>query len=352
MGDWNIENGVLHGTDGELFLAAGAHSVLKFASGEMKPSQESIDNLAINLEGRHRASQDFGFKFAHVIAPEKYRVYPASFPVENPLSLAEQYAAAGASDFLDPVDELRAEAGGRTYGQNDTHWNAYGKIVISRLLAKTAGLPEQHINRAEAAARASLTPLADPFYGDLGRKVSPKRGEHAMFFKPTFTHTMTENGISHDTTRPVNEGRMIFSQSNSETAAKQRLLILGDSYLHLTLPALAFFFNEVLFCRTRWYHSEMVHMFKPDLVVTEQAERYLSHVWPDATAPNFLLIPQLLGRTPRFSTDEAQHFAMALSAGRATDFAPVSVKQVAQAPRKPKSKLALASSYLSALFRR
>ena len=53
------------------------------------------------------------------------------------------------------------------------------------------------------------------------------------------------------------------------------------------------------------------------------AERYLSYVWPDERAPNFFLVPYLLGRQPAFSPEDAEHFSKALSCGRDIDNRPL-----------------------------
>lgn len=322
-GSLEIINGVLVGKDGELFLAGGGHSVLDFATGKIKPSEESIRNLARNLETRRNRAKSEGFRFCHVIAPEKYRVYPELFPVSNPTSLARQYIRGGCEGFLDPVDELMAESAGRTYGINDTHWAAHGKIVVSRLLAKEAGIDPARVEISEHAARSSLEVLEKPFAGDLGNKLQPPVLENAYYFKRTFPHKMIENGITHDTTRPVNDGRLIYSLSEAPSAVNRRLLIFGDSYLHLTLPALAFFFSEVLFCRTRWFHPEVIQMFRPDMVVSQQAERYLSFVFPDEHAPNFFLVPYVLGRQPTIAPEDAEVLSKALNCGREIDNGPL-----------------------------
>lgn len=311
-----ITNGVLVGKSGELFLAGGGHSVLDFATGKIKPDEKSIENLANNLMLRRDYAKAEGIKFCHLIAPEKYRVLPGLFPIDSPMSLAEQYIAKGCQRIIDPVAQLQAETEGRTYGINDTHWAAHGKIVISRILALEAGIDAADVAHSEQSARDSLALHPTPFAGDLGNKMSPPVLDQIYFFRRTFRHEMIENGISHDVTKPVNDGRMIYSLSEAPSAAKRRLLIFGDSYLHLTLPALAFFFSEVLFCRTRWFHPEVVRMFLPDIVVSEQAERYLSFVFPDAEAPNFFLIPYLLGRQPMIAPDAAEMLSRALNCGR------------------------------------
>ena len=103
-----IQNGVMIGKDGALFLAHGGHGVLRFATGEARPSPQSIANMAENLEDRRRAAREGGFRFASIIAPEKYRVYPEWCPVELPFSLARHYIDGGCTGVIDPVDTLRS----------------------------------------------------------------------------------------------------------------------------------------------------------------------------------------------------------------------------------------------------
>lgn len=316
-----ISGEVLHGDDGELYLAGGNHNVLRFATGEVVIRPDSIANQRNNLASRRAAAARHGCAFAHLIAPEKYRVYDKAFPIKGGLGLAKQYADGGCEGVLDPVAELRAETAGRTYYRTDTHWAPHGKIVVSRLLAQAAGRPAADVAAAEAAARAALVPASAPFCGDLGRKLDPKQDEPALTLRPPHAVRTFENGLPHDYERPVNDGRLVLTESDAPTA-QATLLIFGDSYLHQSLPALSFFFRRVLFCRTRWFHEEMVVMAKPDLVVTQQAERYLSYVFPDTGAPAFMLMAQMLGRTPAPSQLEAVALANALSCGLTPDLRP------------------------------
>lgn len=318
-----VVNGVLIGQENELFLATGAHNVLDFATGKRRPERKSVENLARNLNDRRVFAEKNGVSFVHLIAPEKYRVYPDKFPIKDPLSLAEQYAKNGCEGMIDPVAELRAEQKGRTYGVNDTHWAAHGKIVAARLIARSAGIPEAEIFTSEKLARSSLRNNPKPFAGDLGSKLVPPLLENTLLLELPFEYHTIENGISHLTTRPANDGRLIYSVSKAQTAAKKRLLIFGDSYLHLTLSTLSFFFTEVLFCRTRWFHPEVVMMFQPDAIVTQQAERYLSYSFLDSEAPNFFLVPFLLNRQPAMTREEAMELSKALSCGRQIDNSPL-----------------------------
>ncbi|QTI82196.1 hypothetical protein IAI58_22900 (plasmid) [Roseomonas marmotae] len=256
-----------------------------------------------------------------MIAPEKYRVVSEAFPIRDAVGLAQHYIVGGCEGMLYPVAEFRAETEGRTYYRTDTHWAPHGKIVACRLLAEAAGRSPVEVALAEAAARAALVPAPSRFCGDLGRKLEPKQDEPSLNLKLPHGLRTFENGLPHDYERPVNDGRLVITESDASTA-RGTLLIFGDSYLHQTLTTLSFFFKRVLFCRTRWFHEEMVVMARPDMIVTQQAERYLSYVFPDSGAPAFLLIAQMLGRTPAPSQVEAIALAQALSCGRVPDLKP------------------------------
>ncbi|PZW39434.1 hypothetical protein C8P66_12813 [Humitalea rosea] len=316
-----VENDVLFGLEGELYLAGGNHGVLRFATGETVIRPDSIANMRDNLEFRRDAAARMGFSFVHMIAPEKYRVVSEQFPLRDTGGLAQQYAEGGCEGMIDPIAELRAETAGPTYYRTDTHWAPFGKIVASRLLALASGRSAADVAEAEAAARACLIPAPEEFCGDLGRKLDPKQSEPTVTFRLAHRIQTFENGLPHDYVRPVNDGRMVLVES-AAPLARGTLLIFGDSYLHQTLPVLSFFFRRVIFCRTRWFHEELVAMARPDVVVTQQAERYLSYVFPDVGAPPFLLMAQMLGRTPAPSQEEALALANALSGGRTLDLRP------------------------------
>lgn len=316
-----IENDVLIGSGDELYLAGGNHGVVRFATGETVIRADSIVNMRDNLAIRREAAARMGFAFAHMIAPEKYRVVPQHFPLKQTSGLAQQYANGGCEGMIDPVRELRAETEGCTYYRTDTHWAPHGKIVAARLLALASGRAPAEVAAVEAATRAALVRAPEYFCGDLGRKLDPKQAEPTFTFKIPHRVQTFENGLPHDYVRPVNDGRMVLTESDADTA-RGTLLIFGDSYLHQTLPVLSFFFRRVLFCRTRWFHEELVGMVRPDIVVTQQAERYLSYVFPDSGAPPFLLMAQMLGRTPAPSQPEALALARALSGGRELDLRP------------------------------
>jgi hypothetical protein len=315
--DFTVEGDVLIAGNGELYLSGGRHSVLRFAQGEMQINPKSIENLRENMAERREVTTHAGIRYGHIVAPEKYKVVPDGFPIADPVSLADQYLQAGI-EFIYPVDELRNEPSGRSHYITDTHWTAQGLICATCIIARVAGIEEADILETHEEMAQSLVPVKDTFFGDLGRKLDPKRGEQRFILRPRHEFTVTENGLQHDYTSPVNDGRLIVVRSSHPRASK-RLTIFGDSYLHHALPYLSHLFSQVVFCRTRFFHKEIVQMSRPDVVISQAAERYLSFVYPDHGAPPFLMVPYLLGRSPNFTPETARIIAAALSGDRETD---------------------------------
>jgi hypothetical protein len=311
---------VLIADSGELYLSGGRHSVLQSARDTSRIDPKSIETFGENLASRRAFSKQMNATFIQLVAPEKYKVYPRGFPIANPASPADRYLQAGL-EFVYPVKELRAERGGRTYPATDTHWAPHGLIRIVRLLAEEAGFGPDAVDRAATEMADALVPNMEMWYGDLGRKLDPKRGEFMPRLQVKHPLTVVENGIQHDYNSTVNDGRLIIGNSG-RNGARKTILIFGDSYLHHAIPYLSYFFGRVIFCRTRFYHEEMVFMAKPDVIVSQCAERYLGRVFPDKAAPPFLLFPNLLGRTIAPTAAAIQAMATALSRGRDVDFAP------------------------------
>ena len=315
-GNLSSVSSVYQAANGEFFLTGGGHNVLEYAQGKLKPSDESIANLKENLAFRRRRATELGVPFVHIVAPEKYRVMPDGFPVQNPSSLAEAYRAGGC-DFIYPVEELKDHDGkGRSYYYADTHWAPHGLRRITTLVAKAAGLPPELVKRGDDQITADIRPAEAPYFGDLGKKFNPPFGEEADILKPSHPTGIFDNGLAHLVDNPVNDGRMIVLISHCTFAADKYLLIFGDSYLHHCLPYFAYFFKRVIYCRTRFWHEEMVTSVQPDMIVTEMAERYLSFVNPDSVAPPFLTIPWLLQRPTNPTPDAAKVIARVLSGRR------------------------------------
>mgnify|MGYP000317724649 FL=1 len=307
-----VENGVVKGRNGELYLGGGAHGMLEFATGRAVVAAPLIVALRNNLERRKRIADEFRLPFLHLIAPEKYKVYREDFPVENAISPVDHYLRAGVSDFLYPDEELRRETRGRTYFKTDTHWAPHGIARVVSLIAARFGRSAADIELIEQEMMAALTPHA--FVGDLGGKLTPKVEEHSFRARGSHMYRTADNGLARDPAHNVNDARLIVALSDFPTA-QGRLMIFGSSFMMTSLPFLAMAFKRVIFCRTRFLHPEMIYMCKPDFVLTEMAERYLTNTPNDEGAPPFLIMPRLLDRTPSWPEEGLRDMVRELSGG-------------------------------------
>lgn len=64
----------------------------------------------------------------------------------------------------------------------------------------------------------------------------------------------------------------------------------------MLLPELSRDWRQIVFCRTQFFHAEMVAAVAPDDILTGLAERYFASTRPDAERPHFLAYPLMLGR--------------------------------------------------------
>ena len=129
----DVENGVLIGLDGHLFLAGGAHNVMDTASGNRAISAESLANFQRNLEARGDWARSNGADYLHVIFPDKQSILPESWPLAMPMQLAQKYlkAAGGISqNVLYPSDALQRQSSLATI-KTDTHLSDYGYFLVA-----------------------------------------------------------------------------------------------------------------------------------------------------------------------------------------------------------------------------
>ncbi len=315
--DLKIENGVLIGRDGDLFLAGGTHEIVEFILGRELPAR-TTQLLHDNIVRRQMLSQHYNSEFLQLVAPEKYMVQSENFPVPQPGHFASAYLAKRFDDLVYPVAELRAAKGGRAYSQTDSHWSLHGLIAIAGLVARRAGLNATSVDAVLEPVAASIKADGGSFVGDLGRKLSVQQGEPRLRFDTVFNHKTYENGMGHDFKKPINDGRLIVIES-PDSATEQTLLIFGDSYIFHALNLLALFFRKIVFCRSRFFHEEIVMMVRPNLIISQMAERYMGSVASDMAAPPFMLVPYLLERPVAMDVNTALAFTRVLSAGRNFD---------------------------------
>jgi hypothetical protein len=299
----SIESGVLFGKGDQLFLADGGHAVLDFVLGKRVASHTSIQTFSENIRSRHSLAVQLGIPYLHVIFPDKQSVLIRQFPFENPVCLGEVYLAAApevADQILYPRNQLR-KLGETAFQRTDTHLTDLGTATIARyVLDRLTG----RSHAAEFAAIIDRIDVPQEWAGDLGRRFTPHLSEIRLTFRSNRSIKWLHNNLSG-----ANNG-LVDLTFNTDALYDKRLLIFGDSFGRELTRFLALFISQVVFLRTPFLHQEMLEQISPDMLVTDNVERYLSSCSSDECRPSFLLYP-FLGSGQYAPTRE---FADALSA--------------------------------------
>lgn len=271
-----VNGTVARGRDGQLFLAGGPHEVQAYLEGTKSPSEESVERFHENIAQRAAYCGSRAIPYLHCIFPDK----ASALRDETPFDVTTSYVDHYREDLHPRVLEFDLRDRTECYLKKDTHLSFEGRLETSKhLITRMLSLGVEDVLDRLETRRGPLEPRS----GDLGRKLTPPEEEqdHHAISRPAYflnNRAGANDGVVYIGINPelIRQGEM------------RRLLIFGDSFMEFNLPFLATCFSEILFCRTRFFHSEMVEMYCPDYLVTENAERYLATVTPDSQAPRFM----------------------------------------------------------------
>ena len=344
---------VIEGSDNYLFLTGGPHRPLAFLKGEIEPDASSIDNFWGNLQRRQALCRQIGAAYVHLVSPDKAFVLRENFPVDIGTSILHRYKQGVSpsiykqvSPYISyPLDALKGEAQ-QVYSRVDSHFTLVGYLCCLEAALELAGKQELFDGKANREAQvlgsisgrgisakagnnleviagssanstsfgnaglggnsssqglsssidlAMLRPwvMRNSFKqgvwsGDLGSKLDPPRKEARISFVPPHPIVRFTNQLI-----TANDGICDIFINRSIIANSPRALVFGDSLARGLVPMMTRIFGMVLFCRSRYVHDEIVLGFKPQLVISQNAERYLSKVSLDDERPPFLLYPSL-----------------------------------------------------------
>jgi len=183
-------------------------------------------------------------------------------------------------NVLYPLQSLQnVEKTMSTFWTLDTHNSIYGYLTIVNDLLVNVGMDPIDRNKYSISEQK--------ISGDLCKKLgtSNKVPEHKLFFTIE-NSTKIYNNIKY---LPGNTNNMAV-YINSKARIKKRLLVFGDSFFVGAINnILHLLFREILYIRSPFIHPDIIDRFKPDIVLTGNAERYLSNVENDHNANDILL---------------------------------------------------------------
>lgn len=272
---------VILGKSNTLFHATSVHSILDHLTEKVEISPESVSNFAMNIAERGNYCDERRILYRHVIFPDKSTVMRSYFPVRDIRPFRDRYRHTFTEAVIDLADHLPDTD--EHFLRTDTHLNFSGMVETSLTILKAFN-PELDLSQTRGILLACRGTSYD-MLGDLGSKVTPQQTE-AHF------HTVNKNTISFNNQVGANDGLtvIVFNRKLLAENKSKRLLIFGDSFMERSLLLLANVYSEILFCRSRYMHEEIAHMFQPDHMISSSAERYFSKVRRDKDASRFNLI--------------------------------------------------------------
>jgi len=283
-------NPVHVGREGWLFLTEGSNSVSQLYTNPSSFTQEMAEQWVELLNNRERKLAELGCAYCHLPAPEKLTVLHQYYDGElenlagSPIiQLAEKYSHAIPS-FLNPLNYFASQIQDYLlYWKTDTHWSFWGCYSAYQLLCA-------HLGFASNTQIVEYPYSEGPVMFDLASKLSNPYSEYGRFYQldknairinaNELVRYKEENNLVNELSLHV--GSNVVFQNNSETAIDKTLILFGDSFAeyrsHLLTGMLAETFREVHFVWNSCLDYEYIERAKPDIVVSELAERFMTRV--------------------------------------------------------------------------
>lgn len=286
-----IENDVLVGLDGMLFLARGAHKVMDFVTGRTTIEPRTMNTIRTNLAVRRRVCERSGASFLHVIAPDKQSIVSELWPFgDRPFVRLGQTVSDSIGedvcDILYPLEAMRS-IGAETVSRTDSHYTDFGAIIVAAQIADR--LTGQCPDTITDGLLANLT-ATRVVAGDLGSKLDPVETSCVQSFAGRWPGRVWTNNVKFGNTGIID---IIL---NKDAVYPKRLALMGDSFGRHVAKFLQFYFREIVFIRSRYFHQELLPLYRPHYVVTQQVERYAPDTASDNARAHFLLLPLLNGK--------------------------------------------------------
>jgi len=291
----SLSDDVHVGEDGWLFLVRGSNEVIDL----YRDDSSFTDTMARAWVELLRERQDMlnarGIEYVHLAAPEKltllHRFYGqaadgkglenlAGSPI---MQLVDRYDWDTPS-LLNVVPYLSGQIDNYpVYWKSDTHWSCWGAFLAYQLLCSRLKIPvnEDLLNYPYVEGDLVM---------DLGGKTEPAIPEKARFYqldrdsRRVYANPLVRykeaNGMVDEGSLHV--GSHVIYRNDSPKAADKTIVLFGDSFSecrnHLLSGMLAETVRELHFIWNASIDHEYVRRIRPDIVITELAERFMTRI--------------------------------------------------------------------------
>lgn len=276
------------GLDGWLFLSGGSNQAIRYYTEPDFLDERRVQGWVERLRRRGQSVQALGARYVHLFSPDKISIYSEFFGEELPFFdrrpnavMAGALREAGLGRvLLDAEGALRDhKPAGLQYPKIDTHWTAAGVHTVYAAICAHFGLaPNLRLEERSYEERLSA--------GDLGSKLTPPHRVPVRSYRilrdarRVYANGLVEEGERRGGGYPSGllSGSHVAYRNDAPTAHDAKLMLFGDSYSGvfgqgLTMM-LAESFRELHFFWSNSVDVRLVERHRPDLVVSELAERF------------------------------------------------------------------------------
>jgi hypothetical protein len=272
-----IRNNVLVGLGGYLFLYSGHQRQFAYLTGEAVPNASDVRNFFDNISRRKHYCDKKGILFLHVVFPSKPVVMTEMIPMpmqEKVQSLfLSRYVSTLKSKLpdyvvypLDTLNKLKSKLS--VFRKLDTHMTNSGSLAVACEILHRLGLE----NELGEHFKESLVTNG----GELARMLHSSKTVEELIIRPIVpVHAFNNREALHGNTNNI------IILHNPFAITELRVLICGDSFIGELLQYFSKVFKDIIFIRGDTFQTDMVELFAPDVIITSNAERYLSSVRSD-----------------------------------------------------------------------
>lgn len=285
---------VHEGREGWLFLTAGSNNVI----GQYKSNRLTgafLGAWARLVAAREARCRAMATRYLHVIVPEKLTVYDHKLDglrVAVRLSPARRLRRRlllhprARRTCLDTVGLFRGRRDQEDlFYRTDSHWSFAGCRLAYRAICAAWGVPP----REDFTERTSHD---TEHLGDLGVKLDPPRSEPARHYallrdaRRIYASPIVVAREAAGAAASLHVGAHVIYRNETPGTDPRRIVMFGDSYSHfapiMLTVMLAETFREVHFIWSSSVDWVYVERVRPDLMLTQVAERFMHRV-PDDT---------------------------------------------------------------------
>lgn len=279
--DFVVVNDVLVTDNDFLFLYQGKQRQIDYLTGLLKPNNHSINSFRENILERRAYCINKNIDYLHIVYPAKPIVKSNLLPKNissKVSSIFLNHYSTNIDYVLYPLDELRVfndleSLDKEVFRVKDTHMTDFGYSCIAKVILKKLGMDFHLLD--------SFFEVEEKFCSsDLQVMMGDRTKTTELIYSPYNNNTC--NHIYYDNRGLLsgNTGNIVLSV-NKRSLTDKSLLVFGDSFFKDSLKMFIPFFKNILFIRSSFFLKDIVELFNPDIVITSNAERYLSDVLLD-----------------------------------------------------------------------